>query len=188
MSGPARKKIGDQPAYWVDDVAVQDNAKAQLILDRILTGLPALKEDAEAIALMRRVLDAYDRNLAQLENDVDYSEVMRRRESLLLDIPNFLDRIVDVINDGQAPKTLSSAYEALAASFVELQQNPPIGYSEGKEYARDAAICSLMDIAETRNIPREKIALHSQLIEYKTEDQFKKAVNRAVNKFSGHNK
>jgi thiamine monophosphate kinase len=187
MSGPARKKTGEPPAYWAEDDeadAVREASKPYL--DQIKSKLPQLAETPAAMATIERILENYVRNREQPEAGADHRAVMKRREGMIAASHDLMERMAAVIEDG-APASLARAYDALAVAVVEVQQDPPEGYAESEARARDAALVALMDLAEAHGIEPEKMAFACGLIEYKKEDQFVRALNRAVKNFRGHN-
>lgn len=184
MSGPARKKTGELPAYWAEGQEAEAARQAvKPYLDRIKSKLPPLAEKPGAMATIQRILEAYMRNRPQPEAGSDHRAVMKRREGMIAASHDLMERMAAVIEDG-APASLARAYDALAFAIVEVQQDPPEGYAESEAKARDAALVALMDLAEAHGIEPEKMALSCDLIEYKTEDQFTRALSRARQTFS----
>ena len=187
MSGPARKKIGEPPAHWAEGEKAQ--AIEQVVrpyVDRIKSKWPQLAEKPAAIATIERIFTAYVRNREQPEVGADYRGVLQRREGMIGASHDLMERMAAVIEDG-APPALAQAYDALAFAIVEVQQSALDGYAENEAQARNAAIVALMDLAEAYGIEPQKMALSCGLIEYKNEDQFARALNRAVNSIRGHN-
>lgn len=188
MSGPARKKTGGPQARWEWDFwevdALRQDVQPYI---GITSKLPQLAETPSAIATIERIFDNYICNRQQPEAGADHRSVLQRREALIDASHDMLARMANVIEDG-APASVAQAYDALVVAIVEVQQSPPEGYVESEADARDAALVALMGLAEAYGIAPQKMALSSGLIEYKNEDQFARALNRTVNKFSGHNK
>jgi hypothetical protein len=180
MSGPARKKVGDTRAAWVDGDEEQAlRAKAQARMSVICAKVAEVRQDPGLAKSIEAILTQYERNREQPAEGVDLQAVMGRRAALLKKLPEILALMAEVIEDHQSRDFLVVAYDALAATYAHLLQNPPTGRAESEADARGAAVRALDHLLQTRGLPSDKVVYHSGLINYENEEQFQRALNRA---------
>jgi hypothetical protein len=181
MSGPTRKKLGDGDggARWVDDpkeVEIRQQAETMAAQIQAKTGL---QEKPQVVTIIGKILREYLRRVDEIGGLADYNPAKKRHDDLLAELPQFMDRIAAVIEDGNTSPSLPLAFNMLAHSYIDMKSANVDYFQPSKEKATDWAICALLHLANVEGLNGEALILASGLIDYKTEDSFRKRIERA---------